>query len=63
MSHRKNVALLAAAQALLLTNGIMLVSINGLLGLQLAADKRLAPCRSPPMSSAARWRHCPPPSS
>lgn len=42
MSHGKNVALLATAQALLLTNGIMLVSINGLLGLQLAADKRLA---------------------
>ncbi|MCK9381932.1 MAG: MFS transporter [Sulfuritalea sp.] len=42
MSHRKNIALLAAAQALLLTNGITLVAINGLLGLQLAADKRLA---------------------
>ncbi len=42
MNHKKNIALLAAAQALLLTNGIMLVSINGLLGLQLAADKRLA---------------------
>ncbi len=42
MSHRKNIALLAAAQALLLTNGITLVAINGLLGFQLAADKRLA---------------------
>jgi len=42
MSHRKNVALLAVAQALLLTNAITLVSINGLLGLQLAPDKRLA---------------------
>ena len=42
MNYKKNIALLAAAQALLLTNGIMLVSINGLLGLQLAADKRLA---------------------
>lgn len=42
MSHRKNIALLAAAQALLLTNGITLIAINGLLGLQLAADKRLA---------------------
>ena len=41
-SHRKNIALLAGAQALLLTNGIMLVAINGLLGLQLATDKRLA---------------------
>jgi len=42
MSHRKNIALLAAAQALLLTNGVMLIAINGLLGLQLASDKRLA---------------------
>lgn len=42
MSHRRTVALLAAAQALLLTNGVMLVAINGLLGLQLAPDKRLA---------------------
>lgn len=42
MGHRRNVALLAVAQALLLTNAITLVSINGLLGLQLATDKRLA---------------------
>lgn len=42
MNHRKNIALLAAAQALLLTNGITLVAINGLLGMQLATDKRLA---------------------
>ena len=42
MAHRRTVALLAAAQALLLTNGVMLVAINGLLGLQLAPDKRLA---------------------
>jgi MFS family permease len=42
MTPKKNVALLAAAQALLLTNAITLVSINGLLGLQLAPDKRLA---------------------
>lgn len=42
MTPQKNVTLLAAAQALLLTNGVMLVAINGLLGLQLAADKRLA---------------------
>ena len=42
MNHKKNIALLAAAQALLLTNGIMLVAINGLLGMQLASDKRLA---------------------
>ena len=40
--HGRNIALLAAAQALLLTNGVMLVAINGLLGMQLAADKRLA---------------------
>jgi len=43
LSHKGDIALLAAAaQALLLTNAIMLVSINGLLGLQLASDKRLA---------------------
>jgi len=42
MGHRRNIALLAVAQALLLTNAITLVSINGLLGLQLAPDKRLA---------------------
>jgi len=42
MNHRKNIALLAAAQALLLTNGVTLIAINGLLGLQLAGDKRLA---------------------
>jgi predicted MFS family arabinose efflux permease len=40
--HRRNIGLLAAAQALLLTNGVTLVAINGLLGLQLAADQRLA---------------------
>ena len=42
MSQKKNIALLAAAQGLLLTNGITLVAINGLLGMQLATDKRLA---------------------
>jgi MFS family permease len=42
IDHKKNIALLAAAQALLLTNGITLIAINGLLGLQLADDKRLA---------------------
>jgi len=41
ISYKKNVVLLAIGQALLLTNGIMLVSINGLLGLQLAPDKRI----------------------
>ncbi len=39
---KTNVGLLAAAQALLLTNGVMLIAINGLIGLQLAPDKRLA---------------------
>ncbi|HCZ15071.1 MAG TPA: MFS transporter [Accumulibacter sp.] len=42
LPYRQNIALLAAAQALLLTNGVTLVAINGLLGLQLAADQRLA---------------------
>ena len=42
ISYKKSVALLATGQALLLTNGIMLVSINGLLGLQLSPDRRLA---------------------
>ena len=42
MNQKKNIALLAAAQGLLLTNGITLVAINGLLGMQLATDKRLA---------------------
>jgi MFS family permease len=42
MTPQKNITLLAAAQALLLTNAITLVAINGLLGFQLAADKRLA---------------------
>lgn len=42
LPYRRNIALLAAAQALLLTNGVMLVAINGLLGLQLAPDRRLA---------------------
>ncbi|MFZ5509900.1 MAG: MFS transporter [Pseudomonadota bacterium] len=39
---KRNVALLAAAQALLLTNGITLIAINGLAGFALAPDKRLA---------------------
>ena len=40
--QKRNIALLAIAQSLLLTNGVMLVAINGLLGLQLAPDRRLA---------------------
>ena len=39
---KRNVALLAACQALLLTNGVSLIAINGLMGYLLAADKRLA---------------------
>ncbi len=42
MTIKRNVALLAAAQALLLTNGITLIAINGLAGFALAPDKRLA---------------------
>lgn len=42
MSVKRNIGLLAACQALLLTNGISLVAMNGLIGLALAADKRLA---------------------
>jgi MFS family permease len=40
-THR-NIGLLAAAQSLLLANGITLVAINSLLGLQLAPDRHLA---------------------
>ncbi len=40
-AHRA-VALLAACQALLLTNGVTLVAINALAGFALAPDKRLA---------------------
>ena len=39
---RREVGLLAAAQALLLTNGVTLVATNGLAGLALASDRRLA---------------------
>src|SRR5574340_516685 len=39
---RRNIALLAATQALLLTNNVTLIAINGLAGFALAADKRLA---------------------
>jgi MFS family permease len=39
---RRAVALLAACQALLLTNGVTLVAINALAGYALAPDKRLA---------------------
>ncbi|MBI3523449.1 MAG: MFS transporter [Betaproteobacteria bacterium] len=39
---KRNIGLLAACQALLLTNGVSLIAINGLMGYALAADKRLA---------------------
>lgn len=39
---RKNVALLSACQALLFTNNVTLIAINGLAGFVLAADKGLA---------------------
>ena len=39
---KRNVALLAACQALLLTNGITLMAVNGLAGFALAPDKRMA---------------------
>ena len=41
-STRRNVGLLAACQALLLTNGATLIAINGLAGLALAPTKALA---------------------
>ncbi len=41
-SARKNVALLSACQALLFTNSVTLIAINGLAGYALAADKGLA---------------------
>lgn len=40
-AHR-NIALLALCQGLLLTNGVTLVAVNGLVGLHLAGDPRLA---------------------
>ncbi len=42
ISARRAVALLATAQALLLTNGVLLVAVNGLAGFALAGDKRFA---------------------
>ncbi len=40
--QRRNVAVLAAGQALLLTNNSILIAVNGLAGYALAADKSLA---------------------
>lgn len=42
ISPRRAVTLLATAQALLLTNGVLLVAINGLAGFALASEKRFA---------------------
>lgn len=42
ISARRAVALLATAQALLLTNGVLLVAVNGLAGFALASEKRFA---------------------
>jgi hypothetical protein len=41
-SQKKNVALLAISQALLLTNNSTLIALNGLAGYALAPDKSLA---------------------
>ena len=40
--QQRNIALLAAAQALLFTNNVTLIALNGLVGYQLAADKSFA---------------------
>jgi MFS family permease len=42
MTIRRNIALLATAQGFLLANGVTLIAVNGLVGFQLASDKRLA---------------------
>jgi MFS family permease len=41
-AERRNVLLLASAQALFQTASVMVMTLSGLVGLQLAADKRLA---------------------
>jgi predicted MFS family arabinose efflux permease len=41
-AQRRNVGLLALCQGLLLTNGVTLVAVNGLVGIALASDPRLA---------------------
>jgi MFS family permease len=40
--QRRNIGLLALCQGLLLTNGVTLVAVNGLVGITLASDARLA---------------------
>jgi MFS family permease len=42
IAAKRNVAVLATCQALLLTNSATLIALNGLVGLALATDKRLA---------------------
>ena len=41
-SEKRTIALLALAQGLLLINGVMLIAVNGLTGLALTPDRRLA---------------------
>ena len=57
-AHR-NIALLAAAQSLLLANGITLIAINSCSGCNSHLTVDLRRCRSPPMSSVARCRLSP----
>ena len=40
--QHRNISLLAAAQALLFTNNVTLIALNGLVGYQLVADKSFA---------------------
>ena len=54
--QRKNVAVLAACQALLFTNNSILIAVNGLAGYALAADKSLATLPVTGWSSAPRSR-------
>jgi MFS family permease len=42
LPEKRNVALLASAQALLFTNNVTLIALNGLAGYQLSADKSFA---------------------
>jgi MFS family permease len=42
LHQTRNIALLASAQALLFTNNVTLIALNGLVGYQLAADKSFA---------------------
>jgi len=55
---RRNVALLAACQAMLFTNNSTLIAINGLAGLALSPYKALATLPVAAGCSAARSRRC-----